>query len=526
MAEEKGRHVAGTVEYTTDDGRREAIDLPVDEVASRLSGDVLAQGKYVTQTPMWNGAMRIDVDLSSLSDVLSERPSVYMADVESGAVGRVDTGPKSSFVLLLPDDPTEDDVLSSQIFAVNVDGEPQGAGVEFREGDYRIEDEDERRLEADMDRLHDEGNDAELKRLLDGIQSIVDLGTFWGVFWPDGRPVTCGEMFAGIVATVAMVETAQARVRAETENTKAELPRQDTKRPTEHVQMLSKVSADSVLKVNDGETVKVDVSGRGEAPIYTVLSLTYEGDDVSVSKPMTAYDQSVHNALATLWKAGDRLVTTAQIFQVMSGAHGKPSPTSLDNVEKSTDKQRFTSAKIDYSAELRGRTVEIDGEKFTIDQCRPETYVLNADKIPMRSTKGNPVVGYRLNRAPIFYEHDVVIGQITSYPQALLEATAKAVSSTPTNITLRDYLIGRISRMRNPHSKTARNIVYDTAFKHIGREGVSPKDRRRMIETARSILNALVAEGFIAGWSEYTEGGSSHRTKGVTIKTKTDKAVK
>lgn len=518
MAEDTDRHVAGTVEYTTDDGRHGTIDLPVDEVASRLSGDILAQGKYVTQTPMWNGAMRIDVDLSSLSDVLSERPSVYMADVESGAVGRVDTGPKSSFVLLLPNDPTEDDILGSQLFAVGVDSEPQGAGVEFRAGDYRIEDEDERRLEADMERFKAEGRDAELKRLLDGIQSIVDLGTFWGVFWPDGRPVTCGEMFAGIVGTVAMVETAQARVKDATDGTRAELPRQDTKRPTKHVQTLSKVSTD-ISKVENGETVRFDMSGKNEAHVYTALSLNYEGEDISLSKPINPYDESVHNAVATLWAAGNRTITPTQVAKVLTGKD-KPGAGSISDATASMDKQRRTFVTIDFSAELRGRTGELDGEKFTAEQCVQETYMLDATKTRVTTARGNEVVGYTLNSAPILYLHDMMTGQITSYPQSLLKATAKAVSSTQTNITMRDYLIGRISRMKNPHSKTARNIVYDTVFEHIGRGGASPKDRRRMIESARSILNALESEGFMAGWSEYTESGSSHRTKGVTIKTK------
>lgn len=302
---------------------------------------------------------------------------------------------------------------------------------------------------------------------------------------------------------------------------KVELPKQDTKRPTKHFQTLSKVSVD-ISQVKNGETVHFDMSGKNENHVYTVLSLNYEGDDISLSKPINSYDESVHNAVATLWAAGNRTITPAQVAKVLTGKD-KPGTGSINDAATSMDKQRRTLVTIDFSAELRGKTGELDGEKFTAEQCVQETYMLDATKTRIRTTRGNEVAGYTINSAPIFYLHDEITGQITSYPQRLLKATAKAVSSTKTNITMRDYLIIRISRMKNPHTTTARNIVYDTIFEHIGRGDASPKDRRRMIESARSILDALKAEGFITGWSEYTEGGSSHRIKGVTIEIKARK---
>lgn len=318
-----------------------------------------------------------------------------------------------------------------------------------------------------------------------------------------------------------LVMTYAKYARTEKAELPTELPRQDAKRPTKHFQTLSKVSND-LWKVRNGETTHFDMSGTNESHVYTVLSLNYEGDDISLSRPIDSYDESVHNAVATLWAAGNRTITPAQVAKVLTGKD-KPGDGSINDVIVSMNKQRCTLVTIDFSAEMRGKTGELDGERFTAEQCIQETYMLDATKTHIRTTRGNVVVGYTVNSAPIFYLHDEITGQITSYPQSLLKATAKAVSSTKTNITMRDYLIIRISRMKNPHTKTARNIVYDTVFEHIGRGNTSPKDRRRMIESARNILDALQTEGFITGWSEYTEGGSSHRTKGVTIETRARK---
>lgn len=492
--EEKGQDVVGTFEYTNNDGTHGSVDLRDGALADAIDG-VRIIGRYVTGTHMRNGVLRIDVDLTSLPaeadffqhNLFMTRRSFYMMRGSVGKAGWADIRPKCSFALLLPEEATEaDNLAGSQLYAVKANGEPRptGDGVEFEE-------------------------------LSEGTQSIAGLGTLWKMSWTDGTPVTFRDLQDGILFAVAAAKVVREGIEAG--RRKARLPRQDTRRPTRHVQTLSKVST-GISEVENGETVRFDMSGKNETPVYTALSLNYEGEDISLSKPIDSYDESVHNAVATLWAAGNRTITPMQVARVLTGKD-KPGAGSIGDVTASMDKQRRTFVAIDFSAELRGRTGELDGEIFTADQCKTETYMLDATKTTVKTARGNEVSGYTINSVPILYLHDRMTGQLTSYPQSLLKATGEAVSSTQTNITMRDYIIARISRMRNAHTTTSRNIVYDTVFEHIGRGSASAKERRRMIESARSILDALKAEGFIAGWSEYAERGSSHRTKGVAIKT-------
>lgn len=302
---------------------------------------------------------------------------------------------------------------------------------------------------------------------------------------------------------------------------KPELPKQDTKKPTTHIQPISKV-ADKVTEIMSGESILLDVSGRNEAKqsVLTSLSLNYDGDDLEISRPMAAYDKEVHNAVATLYVAGNRTFTARQVYQTMTGVSSKPSKKKLEEIEASLDKQRRTFVTLDWSKELRGKTAEMDGETITSDQCHLETYMLNAKKLTIRTAKGTEVAGYTIAEPPVLYQHAITTRQLISYPQSLLEATSAVASNTNTNMIMRSYLITRIKTMTRPGAKIAKQIRYDTVFEKAGAEPKERRDKARLVKTIKKYLDAFVKEGLIAGWSEYEAKGSSHEKVGVTITTK------
>lgn len=331
------------------------------------------------------------------------------------------------------------------------------------------------------------------------------------------------EEFTNAIAHEAL---SMAMLEAETnpwppESRKPKLPKQDTKKPTTHIQPISKV-ADKVTEVMSGEAVLLDVSGGSEAKrsVLTSLSLNYDGDDLELSRPMAAYDKEIHNAVATLYVAGNRTFTARQVYQTMTGVNSKPSKKKIEEIEASLDKQRRTFVTLDWSKELRGKTVEIDGETVTADQCHLETYMLNAKKLTIRTAKGNEVMGYSIAEPPVLYQHAITTRQLISYPQALLEATSAVASNTNTNMLMRSYLITRIKTMTRPGAKIAKQIRYDTVFEKAGAEPKERKDKARLVKTIKKYLDAFVKEGLISGWSEYEAKGSSHEKVGVTITTK------
>lgn len=297
------------------------------------------------------------------------------------------------------------------------------------------------------------------------------------------------------------------------------LPKQDNKPVKQHTQGISKVSDTITEIVADGEPYTLLVGGKNEGQVKTQIALSYEDEGMAISKPMAAYDREVHNAVATLWAAGNATITLRQVYAAMTGSKSAPAPTAIKAIEFSLDKQRRTFVRLDYSEELRGKTAEFDGETVTADQCHYEAYMLNADKVTVLTAKGNEVTGYQIARPPILYQHDLTTKQIISYPQSLLEATAKVASNTETNISMRSYLIRRIKTMSRKGSRLSKQIRYETVFEAIGRQPETRKAKAAMVKTICSYLNAFIGQGLISGWEEY-EQGSSHEKVGVTIATK------
>lgn len=275
--------------------------------------------------------------------------------------------------------------------------------------------------------------------------------------------------------------------------------KQDVYPVVSHVAGLSKLTA-KITEIPNAETYNIDVSGKNEGrKVYTSIRLDYDDSSVSLSKPMDAFDREVQDAIASLYAAGNLVITPPQVYRAMTGAPNsrRPSNRMLEEIEASMDKQRRIMAVIDYSEELRGRL--LDGESIT--KTKLEHWMIDASKVTVVTAKGTKSVGYQIHAAPILYEHDKRTRQITSYPMELLEATASVASNTRRNTLIRAYLIKRIQQMKN-HS-CPKQIKYETIMANIGEAGAGREAKKAVMEATRSYLDAFRKEGFIKAWKEY-----------------------
>lgn len=306
------------------------------------------------------------------------------------------------------------------------------------------------------------------------------------------------------------------RAGAITEDEEApQLPSQDVVPVVDHVSGVSKVS-NQIAELQNNQAYELLVGGKNEKNVKTRVQLSYGGDDVSLSKPITLYDREVHDAVASIWRAGNKIFTTAQVFRTMTGQDGasKPSKTSLNKIEASLDKQRRTFVTLDYTKEARGREMEFENEKVT--SFKHETYMLEADKVDIRTAKGNKASGYIIKDAPILYRHDATTKQLTTYPQALLTATSRVTNNTPRNLLIRSYLLKRISGMNNKNNLYSYQIQYSSIYKATGESNLNRVQLQRIRDTVKTYLDAFVSEGVIKEWSEYTSKDDSKTARKVT----------
>lgn len=303
-----------------------------------------------------------------------------------------------------------------------------------------------------------------------------------------------------------------------------QLPKQDTNKPETHYHPNSKLSNTITKLDTNGVAWWLAMGGKKEPSVETRISLSYEDENgVELSKKMTRFDREVHDAVASLWAAGNRVIAPNQVFRIMAGSKSKVTPKQRQRVEESIDKQRRTFVTLDFSKELRGKTAEFEGETITASEANIEQYMLNADKQTVIGERGERVIGYAINKPPILYYHDKITGQIVSYKQSLLEKLSKEMGNTDSSVLIRNYLIQQVKVMGRKGSNRSSQILYETIYKEIDSEPKDRTERKRLNDKVKKCLDVLKGEGQIAGWSEYRDKGRSHKLKGVDIELPKDK---
>ena len=297
-------------------------------------------------------------------------------------------------------------------------------------------------------------------------------------------------------------------------------PQLDTKPVTSHQIALSKVAATaSNPAVYGNGGVGVNVSGKNEGEVLAMLALTYEGDgsalNVTTSRQITEFDKQVANAVASMFVAGNRVVSPAQVAEVVYGK--KPCKSQIDAVDASLDKQMHTFVTIEGTGELRGRATADGSLTLKLQGYMLPTRVLEY------ADMANGIHGkaYELLDAPIFYRHDKEVQQITAVPQRLIEAISKDVRMNERAVIIRGYLTERAARAKNAGKKATvahKHITYQKIYDRAG-IGEDRKERQRVRETVHKMLDAMVAEGFIKSWQEYQDAKTKGKAKtGVEIK--------
>ena len=260
---------------------------------------------------------------------------------------------------------------------------------------------------------------------------------------------------------------------------------------------------------NGGEISLAIINPNQKNEIRTYNSLTYDNKNISITgrQEFTAYDRAIHNAVCSLYAAGNDVVTPAMVYRTVNGMSDtdKVSPQAIETVKNSLDKSRFLRLRINFSAEAKARNINID--KAEID-----SYLLPATALTVEAG-GNKVDAYKILSIPALYQYAQYTKQILSVPLELLD-TKDATRNTEDIIPIKEYLIRRIEVMK--HNRDMSNkILYDTIFKEVGIVITDKKQRNRLRSYITAILDLWkTRDKYIKNFEEYKEGNAF---KGIEI---------
>ena len=286
---------------------------------------------------------------------------------------------------------------------------------------------------------------------------------------------------------------------------------------------------------------------REEVPVY--IALTYEGEDMKLSKKLSAEDVEVCNAVATCfyhWQQDNPqkplYITPQEIWRRMNGkaskdGNAKPSAAQVKRICASMDKMRFTRCYIDFSKEIEAFHLSIPDEDERLTGGRIDTYVLNSSKVEFFTDKGNTVQGYRIADEPILYTYSKLKQHILYVPYEILD-TSQYVSDGENVQAFKGYLMRQIQLMKNAAAegqagkrfKRSNIILLETIYRDTGiqppeerltGQSANETTRQQLIRRTRKadrqklegILDAWKAKGWITGYTVLNKDNEPLREK-------------
>ena len=227
--------------------------------------------------------------------------------------------------------------------------------------------------------------------------------------------------------------------------------------------------------------------------ITTYYSINFdEIPDLSISRILTPYDKRVYIAAAGLYAAGNKYFSATQIYKAMGGI-GSPSANDLAKINASLDKMMFARITLDNAEEAAAYKKESLGFQYAGPLLPCERAIVTVNGQPTETA-------IHLFREPPLISFAKQRGQITTIPVKLL---ASPISKTDANLQIDDYLIGRISRMKNGKAKN--KILYKTLFTACRITGRKQQERAKKDKILR-YLDYYKQEKFIKGYTAEADG--------------------
>ena len=248
----------------------------------------------------------------------------------------------------------------------------------------------------------------------------------------------------------------------------------------------------------DFDTTKQSMKGKGkDAIVYYGLDFSQcnkPGSGITITNRLTPFDKLVYMAAGALFNAGSNVFSIAQLYRMM-GYDGRPSDTDRKKIDESLTKMTsrlFIDSTKEAEVNKSYPPFKYDADLLPFE--RLEVYINNQPTTAIHLFREPPLIAFARGRK-----------QITTISRQLL---MPPLSKTSENLSIQDYLIDRISHIKN-NKKLSRKLLYKTIFENCNITG--SKNKQRAPGKIKKFLDHYVKQGFIKSYKE------SESQDGITI---------
>lgn len=253
-------------------------------------------------------------------------------------------------------------------------------------------------------------------------------------------------------------------------------------------------------------------AGKGHRrDISSVVTLDFPQEiQVENGQVLSSYDKAILNGISSLLLAGVKYFTIPMLYHAMTAVEN-PSmdAAAIENLGKRLELMRRSFITIDYTDEAAAHFIQMPVEGLTI-----ENYLLPMSRIEA-VLNGRQVTAYHVLTTPPLHQYATLKRQLSLVRMDLLNAP---LNNNATTIPLKNYILGRIEGMNNPHNRLVSDkILFQSIFEELGEPEPTKLRRKRIRDYTETFLNYLTQEQYIDGY-EMTRNGRT--IDGVVIRLK------
>lgn len=340
-------------------------------------------------------------------------------------------------------------------------------------------------------------NDADMAERLARLERIADMLDRGEIGLPrDGKGKEVNGFYADDMERVAdFAEDMRGRLHIRAKDAEPTARVTVNSKPTDLLMNKSKVATKTIeaTRTDTPETPMLVSTGRKNAT--AMVTLNYGSwDGIAATKHLTEYDESVHNAVCTLYEMGYREISPGMIWKAL-GMDTRPNKQQAERIRESYTKMTRIRVSIDATGEMRAygdyTAVVIEDN---ILPARLEMVEVNG-----KTTRDCLI----LRECPPLYAYSGLRKQVAAIPRGLLQVPR--LQSREQNIALKNYLLKRVEAMKN--SSVSRVIRYVAVYEAIGvpKGGNSKAEINKRTRTRRDVARILdywTNRGYIDGYKE------------------------
>lgn len=245
--------------------------------------------------------------------------------------------------------------------------------------------------------------------------------------------------------------------------------------------------------ISDGTELIIDEKGKKNSGVNSILYFNIESavEETDLNErniTLSEFDKQVMNAIISLMRAGNKIITHQSIYQVLShNSKSKLTDKWKESIDASMLKLNSIKITADFSNALKYYP-ELDIKKF-----REKTNLLEFKEIEVQHRNGTTGKGYKMLDEPVLYriaEAKKQIGTI-SLKGLTNQKTTKSVDIS----VLYNWLLVRIDGMKHPKHPLSRMIELDTMYSCLNKK--TDKEKRTTRENADLLLTQFKADKLI-----------------------------